>query len=39
MDAKKTASGNIERRKQQLLQNHFLQDDHHGSLENVEVNW
>ena len=24
-------------RKQQFLQNHFLQDDHHGFLEDVEV--
>ena len=36
-DARKAASGNIESCKQQLLQNHFLQDDHHGFLEDAEV--
>ena len=36
-DATKAASGNIEYCKQQFLQNHFLQDDHHGFLEDVEV--
>ena len=36
-DARKAASGNIESCKQQFLQNHFLQDDHHGFLEDVEV--
>ena len=37
MDARKAASGNIESWKQQFLQNHFLQNDHHGFLEDVEV--
>ena len=37
MDARKAASGNIKRCKQQYLENHFLQDDHHGFLEDVEV--
>ena len=36
-DARKAASENIESCKQQFLQNHFLQDDHHGFLEDVEV--
>ena len=36
-DERKASSGNIERCKQQFLQNHFLQDDHHGFLEDVEV--
>ena len=36
-NARKAASGNIESRKQQFLENHFLQDDHHGFLEDVEV--
>ena len=36
-DPRKAASGNIESRKQQFLQNHLLQDDHHGFLEDVEV--
>ena len=35
--ARKAASGNIESCKQQFLQNYFLQDDHHGFLEDVEV--
>ena len=37
MNARKAASGNIESCKQQLLQNNFLQDDHHGFLEDIEV--
>ena len=37
MDARKAASGNIESCKQQFLQHCFLQDDHHGFLEDVEV--
>ena len=36
-DERKASSGNIECCKQQFLQNHFLQDDHHGFLEDVEV--
>ena len=36
-DARKAASGNIENCKQQFFKNHFLQDDHHGFLEDVEV--
>ena len=36
-DARKAASGNIESCKQQFFQIHFLQDDHHGFLEDVEV--
>ena len=36
-DARKAASGNIESCKQQFLQNHFLQDDNHGFLEDIEV--
>ena len=36
MDARKAASGNIESCKEQFLQNHFLQDNHHGFLEDVE---
>ena len=36
-DAGKAASGNIDNCKQQFLQNHFLQDDHHGFLEDAEV--
>ena len=35
--ARKAASGNIESCKQQFLQNYFLQDDRHGSLEDVEA--
>ena len=37
MDARKTASGNIESFKQQFLLNHFLQHGHNGFLEDVEV--
>ena len=37
MDARKAASGNIESCKQQFLQNHFLRDDPHGFVDNVEV--
>ena len=37
IDAKKTASCNMETCKQQFLQNQFLQDDHHGFLEDVGV--
>ena len=33
---RKAASGNIESCKQ-FFQNHFLQDEHHGFLEDVEV--
>ena len=36
-DSRKAASGNIESCKQQFLQNHFLQDDYCGFLEDVEV--
>ena len=36
-DAWKAASDNIKNCKQQFLQNHFLQDDHHGFLEDIEV--
>ena len=36
-NARKAARGNIESCRQQFLQNHFLQDDHHGFLEDVEV--
>ena len=36
-NARKAASGKIETCKQQFLQNHFLQDDHHGFLADVEV--
>ena len=36
-DARKAASGNIESCKEQFHQNHFLQDDHHGFLEDVKV--
>ena len=36
-DARKAASGSIESCKQQFLQTNFLQDDHHGFLEDVEV--
>ena len=36
-DARKAASGNKEICKQKFLQNHFLQDDHHRFLEDVEV--
>ena len=36
-DARKAASGNIENCKQQFFKNHFLQDDHHGFLEDVEI--
>ena len=36
-DARKAASGNTESRKQQFLENHVLQDDHHGFLEDVKV--
>ena len=36
-NARKAARGNIESFRQQFLQNHFLQDDHHGFLEDVEV--
>ena len=36
-DAWKAASDNIESCKQQFLQNHFLQDDNHGFLEDIEV--
>ena len=37
MDARKVASGNIVSCKQQFLQNHFLQDDHRGFLEDADV--
>ena len=37
MDARKAANGSMESCKQQFLQNHFLQDDDHGFLEDVEV--
>ena len=37
MDARNAASGNIESCKQQFLQNHFLQDNHHEFLEDVAV--
>ena len=36
-DERKASSGNIERCKQRFLQNYFLQDDHHGFLDDVEV--
>ena len=36
-DARKAAGGNIASCKQKFLQNHFLQDDHHGFLGDVEV--
>ena len=36
-DARKAASGNRESCKQQFLQNHFLQDNHHGFLEDFKV--
>ena len=36
-DTRKAGSGNIESCKQQFFQNHFLQEDHHGFLEDVEV--
>ena len=36
-DARKAARGNTESCKQQLLQNHFLQDDYHGFLEETSV--
>ena len=36
-DARKAASCNIESCKQQFLQNHSLQDDPHGFVDNVEV--
>ena len=35
-DARKAASDNIESCKQQFLQKYFLQDDHHGFLEDLE---
>ena len=36
-DARKAASGNLESCKQRFLQNNFLQDDHHGFLEDAEA--
>ena len=36
-DAREAASGNIESCKQQFLQNHFLQENHHGFLEDFGV--
>ena len=37
MEARKTENGDMENVKQKFLQNHFLQDDHKGFLEDVEV--
>ena len=37
MEAEKAENGDIENFKQKFLQKHFLQDDHKGFLEDVEV--
>ena len=37
MEARKAENGDIENVKQKFLQSHFLQDDHKGFLENLEV--
>ena len=36
-DVRKATSCNIDSCKQEFLQNHFLQDDHHGFVEDVEI--
>ena len=36
-DTTKAASSNIESCKQQVLQNPFSQEDHHGFVEDVEI--
>ena len=37
MEARKAENGDMENVKQKFLQSHFLQDDHKGFLEDVEV--
>ena len=37
MEARKAEKGDMENVKQKFLQSHFLQDDHKGFLEDVEV--
>ena len=37
MEARKAENGDMENVKQTFLQSHFLQDDHKGFLENVDV--
>ena len=37
MEARKAENGDMENVKQKFLQGHFLQDDHKGFLEDVEV--
>ena len=37
MEARKAENGDMENVKQKFLQRHFLQDDHKGFLEDVEV--
>ena len=37
MEARKAENGDMENVKQKFLQSHFLQDDHKGLLEAVEV--
>ena len=37
IEARKAENGNMENVKQKFLQSHFLQDDHKGFLEEVEV--
>ena len=37
MEARRAENGDMENVKQKSLQSHFLQDDHEGFLEDVEV--
>ena len=37
MEARKAENSNMENVKEKFLQSHFLQDDHKGFLEDVEV--
>ena len=37
MEARKAENSNMENAKQKFLQSHFLQDDHKGFLEDVEI--
>ena len=37
MEPRKSKNGDMENVKQKFLQSHFLQDDHKGFLEDVEV--
>ena len=37
MEARKAENGDMENVKRKLLQTHFVQDDHKGFLEDIEV--